>query len=168
MDLLQINPLQYPDRFVVDETLQQDNADEVDAKTEAEATKLSRRLASHVPRLVTRFRRGVVWLTKNRSRRPERKWLCPWQGVPIPVVTCVRKILVAIPTLTPSLPSSLRRSVSFYESRHTVRVTLSCFCLLHYDRCMSLVQSLRCAEPQLTFSARVSLTECLLAFDVTF
>ncbi len=164
MNLLEINPTLYPDRFVLPhaDSKTHDHDDESNEKG------VSQLLHSRIPRLVTRFRRGVVWLTKNRGRRPERKWLCPLQTVPIPVVTCVRKILVAIPSLTPSLPTSLRRSVSYYESQHTVRVTLSCFCRLHHDRCVALVKSLQREEPQLTFSATVSLTECVLVFDITF
>lgn len=162
MNLLEINPALHPDRFVLatsnDAKMHSGNDSEEDVKS----------LRFHVPQLVTRFRRGLVWLSRDRSRRSDRKWLCPWQTVPAHVVTCVRTILVALPSLTPSLPTSLRRSVSYYESRHTVRVTLSRFCRLHYDRCVALVQSLKQREPHLVFSASVSLTECLLVFDVAF
>lgn len=165
MNLLQINPALHPDRFVIETTttIANDNDNNGNEEEESDGKKSFSRLC--VPRIVTRFRRGVVWLTKNRS---ERKWLCPWQSVPVPVVACVRTILVTIPSLTPSLPTSLRRSVSYYESRHTVRVTLSRFCRLHHDRCVALVKSLQRQEPQLVFSATVSLVECLLVFDITF
>jgi len=156
MDLLQINPREHPDRFV-------DAASSSRFDESSEEKELPR-----LPRLVRKFRRGVVWLTKDRSRRPDRQWLCPWQGVPIPVVTCVRMILTTIPTLTPSLPSTIRRSVSYYGSEHTVRVTLSCFRLLHYDRCVSLLHTLKHEEPQFKFSASVSLVECVLVFDIVF
>lgn len=159
MDLLQINPRDHPDRFVCPSHRHNDAESAAEAKTIP---------TTILPRLVKKFRRSVVWLTRNRSRRPDRKWLCPWQGVPVPVVTCVRLILDTIPSLTPSLPTSVRRSVLFYESKHVVRVTLSCFRLLHYDRCVALLRTLRAEEPQLTISCSVSLVECLLVFDIAF
>lgn len=163
MNLLDINPALHPDRFVLPTITTISDSNESDGEDTKHGI-----LRLHISQLVTRFRRGAVWLTKDRSRRSDRKWLCPWQAVPAHVVTCVRMILVAIPSLTPSLPTSLRRSVSYYESRHTVRVTLSRFCRLHHDRCVALIQSLQRREPHLTFSASVSLTECLLVFDITF
>lgn len=170
MNLMSINPADYPTRFVTEST-----ATEEPATTDDEEEKMPRlkqmehRFDRTVSRLVTRFRRGVVWLTKSRYRAHyRREWLCPWPRVPISAVRCVRIILKTLTSLTPSLPSTLRRQIRFFGNSNTVRVTLTCYQLLHYNRCVDLLSLLRRLEPNLRFNAYISLTECNLVYDVSF